>query len=114
MTTTPMRVRVVACTLRGDFSDPVRSWHTFLEAVNAVPDVTVLATQRHIFPGNGLSGVVIIGESHAALHTWPEQECAYALLASCSTARSLVDFVTALRERWDVETVSHPSMDAQG
>jgi S-adenosylmethionine/arginine decarboxylase-like enzyme len=61
-----------------DFSDPACTWHWFLECVNRVPGLTVLGGAHHVFPGGGLTGCIIIGESHAAIHTWPEREADHA------------------------------------
>lgn len=37
-----------------------------------VANVHVWATSFHRFPPNGVSGVVVISESHISVHTWPE------------------------------------------
>ncbi|MCL6552133.1 MAG: adenosylmethionine decarboxylase [Firmicutes bacterium] len=37
-----------------------------------VAGVTVWAISFHRFPPNGVSGVVVISESHLSVHTWPE------------------------------------------
>lgn len=75
--------------ITGDFSDSVRTWQWFLELVNRLPAVTVLATCKHDFPGGGFSGVLIIGESHAAIHTWPEFDRAWVELATCGDGSAL-------------------------
>lgn len=33
---------------------------------------TVVAAALHAFPGGGVSGVLVLAESHLAIHTWPE------------------------------------------
>lgn len=78
--------------LSGDFADPVRVWHRFLEAVNRLPGLSILGSLKHEFPGGGLTGVVIIGESHIAIHTWPERGYAWAELATCGDPRTLEVF----------------------
>lgn len=42
-------------------------WQAALEANN-----TPLKTSIHKFPGQGITGIVILAESHIAIHTWPE------------------------------------------
>jgi S-adenosylmethionine decarboxylase len=42
-----------------------------LEAANAC-GATVVQTVFHSFNPHGVSGVVVIAESHLAIHTWPE------------------------------------------
>src|SRR5512140_3904355 len=43
----------------------------FVEALRQA-GATILHTVTHVFPGAGLTTVLILSESHAALHTWPE------------------------------------------
>jgi S-adenosylmethionine/arginine decarboxylase-like enzyme len=88
-----------AIELHGDFTDPVAVWHWFLEAVNQVPGITVLATLKHDFPGGGFTGVVIVGESHAAIHTWPELHYAWVELATCGDPKSLDVFADVMAHR---------------
>jgi S-adenosylmethionine decarboxylase len=40
----------------------------------------------HAFSPHGLSGIVVIAESHVALHTWPELHFAAVDIFSCSPA----------------------------
>ena len=89
-------VKTIEVELTGDFTDSVAVWQDFLECVNALPDITVLATLKHDFPGGGFSGVVIIGESHAAIHTWPELGKAWAELATCGDEGALSAFRASL------------------
>lgn len=70
-------------TIEGDFSKPLVTWHWFLETINRLPGLTLVGLTKHIFPNNGLSGVVLIAESHAAIHTWPEHSVAWCELATC-------------------------------
>lgn len=42
-------------------------WQAALAAKN-----TPLKTSIHKFPGQGITGIVILAESHIAVHTWPE------------------------------------------
>ena len=48
---------------------------------------TVLQTCFHRFPPNGVSGVVIISESHLSIHTWPEEGFASADFYTCGDVR---------------------------
>jgi S-adenosylmethionine decarboxylase len=45
---------------------------------------TILHTLTHVFPGAGLTCVLILSESHAALHTWPETGTVHIDIFSCS------------------------------
>ncbi len=38
-----------------------------------ISGVTVFSSSFNVFPPNGVSGVVVIAESHISIHTWPEK-----------------------------------------
>ncbi len=82
--------------LSGDFSDSVQVWHWFLECCNRI-GVIVLGTLKHDFPGGGLTGLIIIGESHCAIHTWPERRYAWCELATCGDPAVMDEFEKVLR-----------------
>ena len=46
---------------------------------------TVVETVAHEFPGTGLTCTLILAESHATLHTWPETGTVNLDIFSCST-----------------------------
>jgi S-adenosylmethionine decarboxylase proenzyme len=46
---------------------------------------TVLDTSFHYFSPQGVSGVVVIAESHLAIHTWPEYDYAAVDIFTCGT-----------------------------
>src|SRR3954468_21303059 len=54
--------------------------------VNAVRQAngTVVTNIFHNFSPHGVSGVVVIAESHVAIHTWPEHGYAAVDIFSCS------------------------------
>ncbi len=55
-----------------------------LEAANLI-GATVVTSSFHEFSPHGLSGVVVIAESHLAIHTWPENGVACIDLFTCSS-----------------------------
>lgn len=54
-----------------------------LEATR-ITGAKVVTTAFHEFNPHGLSGVVVIAESHFAVHTWPEDRTAAVDLFTCS------------------------------
>lgn len=44
---------------------------------------TVVGNQFHSFSGGGVTGVVIIAESHISIHTWPEKGYAALDIFTC-------------------------------
>ncbi len=55
-----------------------------LDAVRA-GNGTVVTEVFHNFSPHGVSGVVVIAESHVAIHTWPEHAYAAVDIFSCGT-----------------------------
>ena len=47
-------------------------------------NATIITDVFHTFNPHGISGVVVIAESHVAIHTWPEHRCASVDIFSCS------------------------------
>ena len=85
----PPLVRDTHREVSGDFSDPDVVWNDFIYHVAGLPGVTILGTIMHRFPGGGLSGLILLGESHAAIHTWPERNQAWIELATCGDPAAL-------------------------
>ncbi len=57
---------------------------------------TVVQSCFHQFSPHGLSGVVVIAESHLAAHTWPEHQAMCIDLFSCSqriNVQVAIDFI---------------------
>lgn len=97
--------------LSGDFADPVRVWNDFLAVVNATAGVKIVGAYHHIFPfyksGSGLTGIVMLSESHAAIHTWPEHSYASVTLSSCGGMESVVSFTDQLKAQWPACAVEY-------
>lgn len=64
--------------------DPEDIVATFVIALERA-GATVVQTLSHAFPGTGLTSVLILSESHAVLHTWPESGTVNIDIFSCST-----------------------------
>ncbi len=62
-------------------------------------DCTVVQEVFHHFAPHGVSGVVVIAESHLAIHTWPEHGYAAVDLFTCSETTELAALSELLRER---------------
>ena len=49
---------------------------------------TILSSDFHVFtPNNGVSGVIVLSESHISIHTWPERNFAAIDVFMCGAAR---------------------------
>ncbi len=75
----------------------------FLRAAAAI-DATVLAVHFHQFEPHGVSGVLVISESHFCVHTWPEHGYAAIDLFTCGPRRlDPAPAIDLLSERWRSE-----------
>ena len=74
-------------------ADDVLMEKVFLEATHE-SGATVVDSRFHRFTPQGVSGVVIISESHFAVHAWPEHEYAAVDLFTCGDS---VDFDKAIK-----------------
>jgi len=59
---------------------------TAMENAATNAGATVVETLIHQFNPHGLSGVVVIAESHLAIHTWPEHSYAAIDIFTCGNA----------------------------
>lgn len=58
---------------------------------------TVVQEIFHLFPETGLTCVLILDESHAVLHTWPETGTVNIDIFSCSTRLKNLEAIDELR-----------------
>lgn len=67
---------------------------------------TVVQTSSHAFPGAGLTSVLILRESHAVIHTWPETGTVNIDIFSCSTRLKSLEAVNELSRFFGSRQVS--------
>ena len=65
---------------------------------------TVVEELSHSFPETGLTCVLILGESHAVLHTWPETGTVNIDIFSCSTRLKSLDAIEELGRSFGAAT----------
>ena len=78
---------------------------------------TVVQALSHNFPGAGLTCVLILAESHAILHTWPETGTVNIDIFSCSTRLKSLAAIDELRRSFgaaDVSVREIPRADGHG
>jgi S-adenosylmethionine decarboxylase len=80
-------VDLQGCTNASAF-DPASIAATFTRALQNA-GATVVESVSHNFPGAGLTCVLILAESHAILHTWPETGTVNIDIFSCSSKLSV-------------------------
>jgi S-adenosylmethionine decarboxylase proenzyme len=72
--------------------------HALLKRAAAHFGLTVIAEEFHQYAPQGVSGVLLLAESHLAVHTWPEKEFAAVDLFTCGVcpeAGRLADLLKA-------------------
>lgn len=69
---------------------------TFISALERA-GATVVGILSHGFPGTGLTCVLILKESHAVIHTWPETGTVNVDIFSCSTRLRSLEAIDELR-----------------
>ena len=67
------------------------------EAV-AASGAQLLGSEDHHFEGNGFSMVLLLSESHASVHTYPEHRACFVDLFTCGQKCSAEKFDAVLRE----------------
>ena len=78
---------------------------------------TVVHELAHAFPESGLTCVLILSESHAVLHTWPETGTVNIDIFSCSTRLKSLEAIDELRRSFgaqDVTVQEIPRADGHG
>lgn len=76
-------VDLVGCTVLPSLT-PEAVTTAFADALKGA-GATVVQALSHDFPGAGQTSVLILAESHAVLHTWPETGTVNIDIFSCST-----------------------------
>ena len=67
---------------------------------------TIVHALSHAYPGAGLTCALILSESHAVLHTWPETGTVNIDIFSCSTRLKSLDAIAELSQFFGARNVS--------
>jgi S-adenosylmethionine decarboxylase len=79
--------------------------NTLLKAAKIL-NLTVVNTTIHSFSPIGVSGVIVIEESHIAIHTWPEYNYIAIDFFTCNDAYNLKSGLDWLKEEFKAESIS--------
>jgi len=77
----------------------------FVEALRDA-GATIVQVASHVFPGAGLTCVLILRESHAVLHTWPETGTVNIDIFSCSARLRSQEAIDGLSRSFGARRVS--------
>ena len=78
---------------------------TFVAALGRA-GATIVQALSHVFPGAGLTCILILSESHAALHTWPETGTVHIDIFSCSSRLKSLEAIDELSRSFGARHVS--------
>lgn len=78
-------------------ADAARVKEVFLRAARA-SGATVISAEFHDFKPQGVSGVVVISESHFAVHAWPEHDYAAVDIFTCGETISFETAAESLKQ----------------
>lgn len=71
-----------------DRLDDLEHMESALRSAVDAAEATLLHIHLHHFtPGNGISGVAVLAESHISVHTWPERDFAAFDIFMCGNCR---------------------------
>jgi S-adenosylmethionine decarboxylase len=72
---------------------------TEIEEILLSSKFTILNFMEHHFQPQGYTALWLLGESHCALHTFPEEDKTYIELSSCNT-QMYVDFIRIFNQHF--------------
>ncbi len=82
-----------------------------LEDVVMAVGATLLDIRTYGFPGQGFTGVAILTESHAMIHTWPEHRYAAVDVFTCGQHTDPLKALEVLKAAFKPEHVQYQAMD---
>ena len=80
-----------------------------LEKAANIMNLTIVNTTIHEFSPIGVSGVVVIKESHIAIHTWPEHKYVALDFFTCNHASDLKEGILWLKEQFKAKRIEEQS-----
>ena len=85
-----------------ELTDPARIDAALREAAEAAKATILHSHFHHFGPDGGVSGVLVLAESHISIHTWPERDFAAIdifMCGSCNPYKSLPVLKAAFRPK---------------
>jgi S-adenosylmethionine decarboxylase len=86
------------------FLDAARVENALLKAAKD-SNATIISSSFHQFEPQGVSGVVVIAESHFTIHAWPEHDYAAVDIFTCGDNINLEAAITSMKDSFESENV---------
>lgn len=80
----------------GAILERVETWRAILTEAAQTCGFTVVGERFHQFKPVGVTGILLLSESHMSVHTWPEEKLATLDLFTCGDHDTSI-FVNAIR-----------------
>lgn len=80
-----------------------------LEKAANIMNLTIVNTTIHEFSPIGVSGVIVIKESHIAIHTWPEHKYVALDFFTCNHTSDLKEGILWLKEQFKAKRIEEQS-----
>lgn len=80
-----------------NLDDPDRIEAVLVDAARRAGATVLSADFHHFQPNGGVSGVVVLAESHMSIHTWPERDFAALDVFMCGDCKP-IDTLPALKD----------------
>ncbi len=112
-----MNLSIIVATLEGcpsDVIDDPEQIRGVLEDAVAAGAFTLLHSYVHEFEPQGITGTVVLSESHIAVHSWPEDGVLFVDLATCSGEQATEAAFASICERIPHARVCRQDVDYQG
>ena len=74
-------------------------------------NATIIKSVFHQFSPQGVTGVVVVAESHLAIHTWPERGYAAVDFFTCNTGMAYKEAYTYLSQQLESKQHYYKSVD---
>lgn len=97
-------VELTGCRLLADLAPSLVTSH--FAAALADAGATIVQSLAHQFPGGGQTCVLILAESHAVLHTWPETGTVNLDIFSCTPRLKSHAAIASLRQAFGATSAS--------
>jgi S-adenosylmethionine decarboxylase proenzyme len=79
--------------------DNIQNIKEYMLEAARLAEATIITDVFHQFSPQGVSGVIVIGESHFAIHTWPEFATASIDLFTCSAKMNPIRAIEFLKQK---------------
>ncbi len=95
----------------GDILNNLNALETSMNKAADSAGSTIIKSVFHQFSPQGVTGVVIIAESHLAIHTWPEHGYAAVDFFTCNTSMDYVKAYDILVKEFNSKKHSYKSLE---